>query len=318
VGAGPAGLAAAVYGASEGLDVLVLEGNAPGGQAGSSSRIENYLGFPTGVSGEVLTARAYTQAQKFGAEFVVAHPATKLHCRRRPYSIDLSNGTSVKAKTMVIATGVQYRKPDSAAFGRFEGVGVYYAATPMEAQLCRGEDIVIVGGANSAGQAAVFLAAHARSVQVLVRSAGLSATMSRYLINRIEGTPNVTVRAYQQVVGGEGGDHLEVVQVRDARLGETRTLAMRHVFMMTGADPNTVWLQGCVALDEKGFVKTGSDLRPPDLAAWPLARAPYALETSAPGVFAVGDVRAGSMKRVASAVGEGSACIQLVHRVLPE
>ncbi|HYY51912.1 MAG TPA: NAD(P)/FAD-dependent oxidoreductase, partial [Myxococcales bacterium] len=263
-------------------------------------------------------ARAYTQAQKFGAEFVIAHPAMRLQCQRRPYSVELSNGTSVKTRAMVIATGVQYRKPDSAAFGRFEGVGVYYAATPMEAQLCRGEDLVIVGGGNSAGQAAVFLASYARSVQVLVRGAGLAATMSRYLINRIEGTPNVTVRAYQQVVGGEGGDHLERVQVRDGRLGETRTLPVRHVFMMTGADPNTVWLQGCVAMDEKGFVKTGNDLRPPDLGAWPLARPPYALETSAPGVFAVGDVRAGSVKRVASAVGEGSACIQLVHRVLSE
>ena len=241
-----------------------------------------------------------------------------MHCQRRPHSVELSDGTSIKARAMVVATGVQYRKPESAAFGRFEGVGVYYAATPMEAQLCRGEDVIVIGGANSAGQAAVFLASNARKVLILVRGAGLAATMSRYLINRLEGTPNITVRANQQVVGAEGDDHLERVQVRDTRTVETRALAIRHVFMMTGADPNTRWLQDCIALDEKGFVKTGTDLHPADLAAWPLVRPPHALETNAPGVFAVGDVRAGSMKRVAWAVGEGSACIQLVHRVLAE
>jgi len=318
VGAGPAGLAAAVYGASEGLDVLVLEGNAPGGQAGSSSRIENYLGFPTGISGQALAARAYTQAEKFGAEIAIARPAARLDCEHRPYAVELSDGASVKARAIVIATGVQYRKPDCAECARFEGVGVYYAATPIEAQLCRGHDVAIVGGGNSAGQAAVFLASHARSVRVLVRGAGLSETMSRYLISRIEETPNVTVHAYHQIVGVDGERHLERVQVRDGRSGDTRTLPVRHLFMMTGADPNTRWLQGCVALDDKGFVRTGGDLRPGDLSAWPLSRAPHALETSAPGVFAVGDVRAGSMKRVASAVGEGSACIQLVHRVLAE
>ncbi len=318
VGAGPAGLAAAVYGASEGLDVLVLEANAPGGQAGSSSRIENYLGFPTGISGQELAGRAHTQAQKFGAEIAIARSAATLHCERRPYVVELADGALVKSRTLVIASGVQYRKPESTGLQRFEGVGVYYAATRMEAQLCQDEDVIVIGGGNSAGQAAVFLAPKVRRVHIMVRGAGLADTMSRYLIARIEESPNVTVYAHHQVLSVEGQDHLQRVQVRDARAEETRTMAIRHAFVMTGADPNTAWLQGCVALDEKGFVRTGTDLRDADLAGWPLGRRPHVLETSVPGVFAVGDVRAGSMKRVASAVGEGSACIQLVHRVLLE
>jgi thioredoxin reductase (NADPH) len=318
VGAGPAGLAAAVYGASEGLDALVLEANAPGGQAGSSSRIENYLGFPTGISGQELAGRAHTQAQKFGAEIAIARSAATLHCERRPYVVELADGALVKSRTLVIASGVQYRKPESTGLQRFEGVGVYYAATRMEAQLCQDEDVIVIGGGNSAGQAAVFLAPRVRRVHIMVRGAGLADTMSRYLIARIEESPNVTVYAHHQVLSVEGQDHLQRVQVRDARAEETRTMAIRHAFVMTGADPNTAWLQGCVALDEKGFVRTGTDLRDADLAGWPLGRRPHVLETSVPGVFAVGDVRAGSMKRVASAVGEGSACIQLVHRVLLE
>jgi len=318
VGAGPAGLAAAVYAASEGLDVLVLEGNAPGGQAGSSSRIENYLGFPTGISGQALAARAFAQAEKFGAEIAIPHTAARLRCERRPYSVELTGGGSVKARAIVIATGVQYRKPDSASFTRFEGVGVYYAASAIEAQLCRDEDAIVVGGANSAGQAAVFLAATVRHVDILVRGAGLADTMSRYLISRIEETPNISLHSHSQIVGLEGEDHLERVQVRDSRLSEMRTVPVRHVFLMTGAVANTGWLRGCVALDEKGFVMTGSDLPRAGLASWPLARPPHALESSVPGIFAVGDVRAGSMKRVAAAVGEGSACIQLVHRWLAE
>lgn len=313
VGAGPAGLAAAVYGASEGLDVLVLETHAPGGQAGSSTRIENYLGFPTGVSGLELAGRAYNQAEKFGAEILVARPAVRLGCEHKPYSVELSGGGTINARAVVIATGVQYRKPDCPALARFTGVGVYFAATPMEAELCRDEDVAIVGGGNSAGQAAVFLAPRVRSVRILVRGRGLSDTMSRYLVSRIENASNVDVHAFHQLVSAGGETHLERIDVRDSKSGQTRALDIRHLFVMTGADPNTAWLRGCVALDDKGFVKTGDAI---DGAQWHLPRSPYPLETSAPGVFAVGDVRSGSMKRVASAVGEGSAAIQLVHRAL--
>jgi len=318
VGAGPAGLGAAVYGASEGLDVLVLESEAPGGQAGSSSKIENYLGFPTGISGEALAGRAYTQAQKFGAEVAIARSAVKLRCERPLHTVEMSAGGSVRARSLVIATGVQYRKLPLADLPRFEGLGVYYGATHMEAQLCQADDVIIVGGANSAGQAAVFLGATARTVQILVRGPGLAETMSRYLIRRIEESRNITVRAFKQIVGLEGDGHLERVQVRDARTNETETLAIRHVFSMTGAIPNTEWLKGAVALDGKGFVKTGPDLGHDDLVGWPLSRPPFLLETSVPAIFAVGDVRAGSVKRVAAAVGEGSICVQLVHRVLAE
>jgi len=318
VGAGPAGLAAAVYGASEGLDVLVLESNAPGGQASFSSKIENYLGFPTGISGLALAGRAYTQAQKFGAEVAVARSAVKLRCEPPLHTVEMSAGGSVKARSLVIATGVQYRKLPLADLSRFEGLGIYYGATHMEAQLCEAEDVIIVGGANSAGQAAVFLGATARRVQILVRGPGLAETMSRYLIRRIEESRNITVRTLTQIVALEGEAHLERVQVRDARSDHTETLPIRHVFLMTGAIPNTEWLQGAVALDGKGFVKTGPELGREDLIGWPLPPAPFLLETSVPGVFAVGDVRAGSVKRVASAVGEGSICVQLVHRVLAE
>ncbi|MFL5310905.1 MAG: FAD-dependent oxidoreductase [Myxococcales bacterium] len=318
VGAGPAGLAAAVYAASEGLDVLVLESSAPGGQAGSSSKIENYLGFPTGISGEALAGRAYTQAQKFGAEIAVARSAVKLRCERPLHTVEMSAGGSVTARSLVIATGVQYRKLPLAELPRFEGLGVYYGATHVEAQLCQADDVIIVGGANSAGQAAVFLGATARQVRILVRGPGLAETMSRYLIRRIEDSRNIAVRAFTEIVALEGDGHLERVQVRDGRTNEIETLPIRHVFVMTGAIPHTGWLQGAVALDGKGFVKTGPDLAHEDLTAWPLRRPPFLLETSVPGVFAVGDVRAGSVKRVASAVGEGSICVQLVHRLLAE
>ena len=318
VGAGPAGLAAAVYAASEGLDVLVLETNAPGGQAGSSSKIENYLGFPTGISGQALAGRAYTQAQKFGAAIAVARTAVRLRCERRLNTVELSVGGSVAGRSLVIASGVQYRKLPLPDLARFEGVGVYYGATPMEAQLCAGEEIIIVGGGNSAGQAAVFLASKARQVQILVRGPGLAETMSRYLIQRIEESPNITVRPFSQITALEGTERLERVQVSDTRAGRTETLPIGHVFLMTGASPNTEWLKGCLALDDKGFVKTGPDLSRDELTAWPLSRTPHLLETSIPSVFAVGDVRSGSVKRVASAVGEGSICVQLVHRVLAE
>jgi thioredoxin reductase (NADPH) len=318
VGAGPAGLAAAVYAASEGLNVLVLEGNVAGGQAGSSTKIENYLGFPTGISGEALAARAYAQAVKFGAEVTVARSAAKLSCERRPYVVELSDGAKVMTRSVVIASGVQYRKLECAQLGEYAGVGLYYAAGPMEAQLCQGQDVIVVGGGNSAGQAAVFLSQRVPQVHVLVRGKGLADTMSRYLINRIEESPNITLRAFHRVVRLEGGDHLERVQIEDTRSAERKSLDVRHIFVMTGADPNTNWLRGCVALDEKGFVKTGPDLQAADLAGWNLPRPPHLLETSAPGIFAVGDIRAGSVKRVAAAVGEGSACIQAVHRALSE
>jgi thioredoxin reductase (NADPH) len=318
VGAGPAGLASAVYGASEGLRVLVIEADVPGGQAGSSSRIENYLGFPTGISGLELTSRAYAQAQKFGAEIMIARGATKLACERAPYSVDIGEGARVASRALIIATGAQYRKPRLDNLSRFEGAGVYYAATPMEAQLCAGEDVIVVGGGNSAGQAAVFLAQSAKRVYVFVRRDGLADTMSRYLIRRIEDNPAIVIRPHAEIVDVEGDAHLQRVRWRDNHSGNEETGDVAHVFMMTGAVPNTAWLNGCVALDDKGFIKTGPDLSAEDLAAfrWPLTRQPYLLETSRPGVFAVGDVRARNVKRVASAVGEGSIAVSFVHEML--
>jgi thioredoxin reductase (NADPH) len=318
VGAGPAGLAAAVYGASEGLDVLVLEDTAPGGQAGTSSKIENYLGFPTGISGEALAGRAFSQAEKFGAEIAIARRAVRLDCDSRPYKVTLSNGEVVRTKAIVVATGARYRKPEIPELPRFEGAGIFYSATHLEAQLCKNEEVAIVGGANSAGQAAVFLSQIAEKVQMLVRGVGLAESMSRYLIKRIEDSPNVTLRTRTQIEGLEGTAGLERIRWRELDTGKTELRAIKNVFMMTGAVPNTKWLEGCVVLDDKGFVKTGADLRPEDLlgAHWRLPRNPYLMETSIPGVFAVGDVRSGSVKRVASAVGEGSICIQLVHRAL--
>ncbi len=320
VGAGPAGLAAAVYAASEGLDVLVLETNSPGGQAGSSSKIENYLGFPTGISGQALAGRAYTQAQKFGAKMLIAKGAKQLACDRKPYAIEIDDNLRVPARTIIIATGAAYRKPSLENLSRFEGAGVYYGATFMEAQLCRGEEVIVVGGGNSAGQAAVFLTQTAKRVYMLVRSSGLAESMSRYLIRRIEQHPAIVLRTNTEIVALEGSDHLERVSWRDAQTGDIETHDIRHIFLMTGAVPSTQWLDGCVALDAKGFIKTGPDLSQEDLAAahWPLARAPHLLETSRPGVFAVGDVRGGNIKRVASAVGEGSIAISFVHRALHE
>jgi thioredoxin reductase (NADPH) len=320
IGAGPAGLAAAVYGASEGLDVLVLESLSPGGQAGSSSRIENYLGFPTGISGQELAARAYTQAEKFGAQVLIAGSATELLCSRKPYAIRTDTGSVVSARSVVIATGAQYRKPALEDLSRFEGAGVYYGATPMERQICAGDEVIVVGGGNSAGQAAVFLAESCTHVHVLVRSSGLSDTMSRYLIRRIEENPGITLHIHTELAALGGNQQLERVIWRHNETGVVEERDIRHVFLMTGAIPNTGWLDGCVAMDPKRFVKTGPDLSKEDLAAahWPLARDPHLLETTLPGVFAVGDVRSGSVKRVASAVGEGSVAISFVHRVLHE
>src|ERR1700751_4302513 len=319
VGAGPSGLAAAVYAASEGLDALVIETSAPGGQAGSSSKIENYLGFPYGLSGQELADRAITQAEKFGARMMIARNVVQLDCDRRPYKVVLDNGVELAARSVVIATGAQYNKPRIANLALFEGQGVYYGATFMEAQLCGEDDIIVVGGGNSAGQAAVYMSQTQRKVHILVRSGQLSDTMSRYLIQRIEQNPNIEIHYRTEIVSLEGDSHLEHVTWRNNQTGEMATVPIRHVFIMAGASPRTEWLKGCVALDTKGFIVTGRDLDgSTDQPAWPLARSAQMLETSLPGVFAVGDVRSGNVKRVASAVGEGAIAIHLVHRALAE
>ena len=319
VGAGPAGLAAAVYGASEGLNVLLLETYSPGGQAGSSSRIENYLGFPSGISGNSLASRAYAQAQKFGAQMLLVK-GTRLICDHKPYVVELSDGARIPTRAVLIATGAKYRKLAVETLSRFEGVGVYYGATFIEAQLCKDEEVIVVGGGNSAGQAAVFLAESAKHVFVVVRSDGLADTMSRYLIRRIEETPNITVLPHTEIVALDGAEHLGRVSWRNGQSGKTIEKSIAHLFVMTGAIPNTTWLEGCVVLDAQGFIKTGFDLSADELRAanWPLARRPHLLETSLPGVFAAGDVRGGNVKRVASAVGEGSIAIPLVHQLLRE
>jgi thioredoxin reductase (NADPH) len=314
IGAGPSGLAAAVYGASEGLNVLVIEGNAPGGQAGSSSRIENYLGFPMGISGQELAGRAFVQAEKFGAHIVVARAARALRCGRFPYTVDLDDGGSVQGRSIIVAAGAQYRKLCVPNLAQFEGVGVYYGATAVEAQLCKEQEVVVVGGGNSAGQAAMFLSSVAKRVYLLVRGPGLASSMSRYLISRIEACEQITFRPQTEVERLEGNGHLERVGWRDKQNGGTHTCDVRHMFVLTGANPNTAWLDGCLALDSKRFIKTGADLG----SEWPLRRPPYLLETSRPGVFAVGDIRSESVKRVASAVGEGSMAVQFAHRVLDE
>jgi len=319
VGAGPSGLAAAVYAASEGLDVLVIEAESPGGQAGSSSRIENYLGFPLGISGQDLAGRAAAQAQKFGAKVLIANNVTRLNCDRHPYELSVECGQVIRARTVVIASGAQYKKPKIENLVNFEGQGIYYGATYIEAQLCGNEPAIVVGGGNSAGQAAVYLSQTASKVHMLVRSNKLSDTMSRYLIQRIEENPAIELHYCTELVGLEGGTQLERVTWRDKNTGETSTHDIRYVFIMAGGSPRTEWLKGCVAMDNKGFILTGRDLDPVihDFH-WPLPRNPQMLETSLPGVFAVGDVRSGNIKRVASAVGEGSIAISLVHRVLAE
>jgi len=320
VGAGPSGLGAAVYAASEGLDVLVLESIAPGGQAGTSSRIENYLGFPTGISGYALAGRALTQAEKFGAEVAIARTAVRFDCNVRPYRVHLSDGTAVQARAIVIATGARYRKLDLPDLARFEGAGIFYSCTHMEAQSCKEEEAAVVGGGNSAGQAAVFLSGIASRVHIIVRGPSLAESMSRYLIQRIESSNNVELRSRTRISSLDGGNRLERIAWRHVETGQTETRPIRNLFVMTGADPNTAFLQGCLVLDAANFVKTGNDLNAEELAwaQWPLSRPPYLLETSIPGVFAVGDVRSSSVKRVASAVGEGSICVQLIHKALQE
>jgi thioredoxin reductase (NADPH) len=322
VGAGPAGLAAAVYGASEGLDTLLIESHAPGGQAGSSSKIENYLGFATGVSGQELATSATRQAQKFGAKMALARAIVHLRCQRRPYELVRDDGAVFFARTIVIATGARYNKPTAVALDRFAGRGIHYGATYIEAQLCEGEEVIVVGGGNSAGQAAVFLSQTARKVYMLVRAADLAESMSRYLIQRISGNPSIELLCNSELsdLGGENG--LEEVSWINKQTGQVRSVPVHHLFIMTGASPNTDWLRDSVALDEKGFILTGRDLplavEPDQSPSWRLSRPPQMLESSLPGVFAVGDVRSGSVKRVASAVGEGSISVSLVHRALAD
>ena len=318
VGAGPAGLAAAVYGASEGMDVLVIESNVPGGQAGASSRIENYLGFPTGIS----ASRTHEPRAGAGAEIRRAdrrrQRAMRLTCDGQRYTLDIDEGPRITARAVIIATGAHYRTLPVDGLARLEGAGVYYAATSTEGQLCTGDEVAVVGGGNSAGQAAIFLASTARHVHVLVRGPGLGGSMSRYLSRRIEAHPAISLWTQTQVIAVEGDGRLERIRWQDARTGRIEIRGVRHLFIMAGAAPNTSWLNGCVTLDGKGFVKTGADLSIEDLsdAKWPLARAPYLLETSRPGIFAVGDVRSGNVKRVASAVGEGSIAVAFAHQFL--
>jgi thioredoxin reductase (NADPH) len=321
VGAGPAGLASAVYAASEGLNAVVIESEYPGGQAGASSKIENYLGFPMGVSGQELAGRAVVQAEKFGAQMMVGERVVKIRCDEQPYQLTLGNGSLIETRSIVVATGAQYNKPNVANLKQFEGQGVYYAATFMEAQLCAGEEVIVIGGGNSAGQAAVFLAETVHKVHMLVRGKELSSTMSRYLIQRIVENPVIELHVQTEISGLEGDSHLERVTWLDRATGEESVHEIRHVFVMAGASPRTDWLRGCLALDGQGFILTGRDLDPVlDKAPikWPLSRAPQMLETSLPAVFAVGDIRSGNVKRVASAVGEGSISIHLVHRALSE
>src|SRR5271156_2608972 len=319
VGAGPAGLAAAVYAASEGLNVLVIEKSAPGGQAGSSSKIENYLGFPTGLSGQELAARAIAQSEKFGAKIMVARAVERLDCSKRPYRVHLGDGQEIPARAIVLATGAQYNKPSITNLDAFSGKGIYYNATFMEAQLCADEPVIVIGGGNSAGQAAVFLAQHAACVEMLVRSKNLKETMSRYLVQRIEENPRIQVHYSSELTALEGETHLEQVSWIQKDTGQISTQPIRHVFVMAGASPKTEWLSGCLSLDKKGFVLTGRDLASePSPIAWPLSRPPQMLETSVPGVYVVGDARSGNVKRVASAVGEGSIVVHMVHQVLAE
>nr|WP_314623993.1 FAD-dependent oxidoreductase [uncultured Noviherbaspirillum sp.] len=317
-GAGPAGLAAAVYAASEGLRVAVLDMKAPGGQAGTSSKIENYFGFPTGISGHALAGRGLSQARKFGAEVAVPVEAMRLECgaggesEAHCYRLEMDNGERIETRALIIATGARYRKPDLQRLEHYEGRGVYYGASFMEATLCASKEVIVVGGGNSAGQAAVFLAGHASHVHIMVRGAGLAASMSHYLIQRLQAAHNVTIHSETSVVELVGGEQLETVRCRHA--GQpVRDYPVEHLFLFLGAAPNTAWLNDCIALDDKGFVKTGPDI--PE-ERWALPRSPYFLETSQPGIFAVGDVRSGSVKRVATAVGEGAAAIQALHAVL--
>jgi thioredoxin reductase (NADPH) len=320
IGAGPAGLAAAVYAASEGLSTIVIESCAPGGQAGTSSKIENYLGFPTGISGQALAGRAYIQAVKFGAEIAVARNFLALHCGNPLHELELDGGDRIQARSVVIASGAVYRQPQIEGLKDSDGGGVHYGASYIAAQFCRGKDVVIIGGGNSAGQAAVHLSAYARTVHMVVRGAGLAESMSNYLIRRIHKIGNIELISHAEVERIEGENRISAVVVRDKRNGDTRRLDVSQLFIFIGATPATGFASGDLVLDAEGFVKTGGALTDEDLrsASWPLERRPYLLETSCPRVFAAGDVRSGSVKRVASAVGEGAICVQFIHQTLTE
>ena len=315
IGAGPAGLAAAVYGASEGLSTVVLEPEAIGGQAGTSSLIRNYLGFPTGVSGGDLAVRAYTQAWNFGAEYVYGNPATGLRPESSELVVTTADGSEVRSRAVVVATGMAYRRLGIPALDALTGAGVFYGAAATEAKAMKDREVFVVGGANSAGQAAVHLARYAAKVTVLVRGRSLADSMSEYLVREIESAANIAVRYRVAVTGGAGQNHLESLTLTDLESGVAHTVAAAGLFVLIGAEPRTQWLPGAVRLDQWGFVVTGTDLlqdgRPDQ--EWPLRRLPMFLESSLPGVFAVGDVRHGSVKRVAAAVGEGSTAIRLVH-----
>ena len=314
VGAGPAGLAAAVYGASEGLKTVVLDRIGPGGQAGTSSKIENYLGFPTGLSGSDLASRALIQAEKFGATLSSPAEVAGLDSQSGYHVLRMADGGELSAKCVVVSAGAAYRKLDAEGCARFEGSGIYYAATPIEAQLCRNAQVVIVGGGNSAGQAAVFLAERASKVLLVIRSDDLSKSMSHYLIRRIEQTPKIEVRRRTEITKAQGDQSLSAVQLRSTDTGKTETITCVALFVFIGAVPHTSWLKDAVELDRNGFVKTGLQLA--DAPGWTLRRQPFLLETSRPGVFAAGDVRLGSTKRVASAVGEGAMAVQFAHQYL--
>ena len=314
VGSGPAGLAAAVYGASEGLNTVVLERTAPGGQAGSSMRIENYLGFPTGITGSDLADRAVLQADKFGARISIPTPVTNLTFDKVYSILGLEDGETVVAKCLLIASGAEYCRLGVEGCDRFEGCGVYYAATPNEAQMCRASDVVIVGGGNSAGQAAVYLSQNARKVTVLIRGDDLCKSMSSYLAHCIMNTPNIEVLRCTEIVRMQGDGYLSAIEIADKLTGEKRTLSTPAVFSFIGANPRTDWLPEEIEKDDRSFVRTGLDLA--NSPQWKLKRQPFLLETSRPGVFAAGDVRSGSVKRVASAVGEGAMSVQFVHEFL--
>jgi thioredoxin reductase (NADPH) len=308
VGAGPAGLAAAVYAASEGLETIVIESLAPGGQAGTSSKIENYLGFPTGISGQALAGRAQIQAQKFGARLAIARAATGIDCSVTPYRLRLEGGQSVRARAVVIAAGARYRKLNLENYAKFEGQGIHYAATGMEAKLCTGEEVIVVGGGNSAGQAAVFLSRTVAHVHILVRANGLAATMSDYLVQRIASSPRITLHARSEITGLHGDQSLAAVTWTNWEDGRNERRRIANLFVMIGAEPNSEWLDGCLELDGSGFVRTGADAQGQALGS--------AFATSRPGIYAVGDIRSSSVKRVASAVGEGSVVVQAIHRFL--
>lgn len=312
VGGGPAGLAAAVYGASEGLRTVVLERLAGGGQAGMSSRIENYLGFPSGVSGDDLARRAMTQAQRLGAEYRLATVVTSLDAVAGSLGVHLEDGSSLRAHSMIIATGVDYRRLQAEGIDRLTGRGVFYGAARSQASSVKGQDIYIVGGANSAGQAAVYFADIARSVTMIHRGASLADSMSHYLVERIEHSPTISVRLHSEVTAVGGEEHLETIGIRNSETGETETVPAIAMFIFIGAVPPTQWLEGKIALDARGFILTGPDVLNEAPACWPLERAPFVMETSVPGVFAAGDVRHGSSKRVATAVGEGSSAVMAI------